>query len=262
MNKQCWYLLIFCALPFHINAQPATLESVLKLAARTELWEPEPRIVTPSPLSTDAPSDAIILFDGNNLDQWCSTHDPSKSAPWIVGSGLLTVKKGSGNIQTKQAFIDYQLHIEWRIPVDIHGEGQARGNSGVFLAGTGKGDEGYEIQLLDSYNNKTYVNGQAGSVYKQASPLVNASKKPGEWQSYDIVWTAPRFEQDGTLHSPARVTVFHNGVLVQNNTELKGTTRWIGAPSYQAHTAAPIKLQDHGDPSEPISFRNIWVRPL
>ena len=241
-------------------AQPPA--SVLEAAARTEIWEPQPRVVTPAATLADAPSDAIVLFDGDDLDQWCSANDSSKSAPWIVHDGIFTVKKGSGNIQTKQSFADYQLHIEWRIPGDLQDEGQARGNSGIFLASTGKGDEGYEIQILDNYNNKTYSNGQSGSVYKQTPPLINASKPPGEWQSYDIVWTAPRFDANGTLLSPARVTLLHNGILVQNNTEVKGRTRWIGSPSYKAHGPAPIKLQDHNDPSKPISFRNIWLRVL
>lgn len=158
--------------------------------------------------------------------------------------------------------MDYQLHIEWRIPVGIQGTSQGRGNSGVFLAGYGTGDGGYELQVLDSYNNPTYVNGQAGSIYKQYSPLVNPNRPPGEWNVYDIVWTAPRFNADGSIKSPARITVFLNNVLVQNNVELQGETRYIGKAAYVKHGPAPIKLQDHGDPSEPISFKNIWVRPL
>jgi hypothetical protein len=159
-------------------------------------------------------------------------------------------------------FTDYQLHLEWRIPENITGEGQARGNSGLFLASTGHGDDGYEIQILDSYGNRTYSNGQAGAIYKQHTPLANANRKPGEWQTYDVIWTAPRFDGDGSLKSPARVTAFVNGVLVQNNVELKGVTLYIGEPYYKRHGPAPIKLQDHGDPSEPISFRNIWIREL
>ena len=154
------------------------------------------------------------------------------------------------------------MHIEWQIPEKITGKGQARGNSGLFLASTGGGDAGYELQILDSYNNRTYSNGQAGSIYKQYRPLVNAMRKPGDWNVYDIVFTAPRFKEDGSLFSPARVTVIHNGVLVQNNTELKGGTVYIGLPDYKAHGKSPIKLQDHGDPSEPISYRNIWIREL
>jgi hypothetical protein len=228
----------------------------------TEIWEPVPKIVTPGKTSSDAPSDAIILFDGKDLDQWVSTKDVNSPAKWTVGNGAITVKKGTGNIQTKKVFNDYQLHLEWRIPENITGSGQARGNSGLFLASIGPGDDGYEIQILDCYNNKTYVNGQTGSIYKQQSPLANACRKPGEWQTYDIVWTAPKFNEDGSLKSPARVTAIHNGVLIENNAEVKGKTVYIGQPSYKQHGASPIKLQDHGDPSEPISFRNIWVREL
>jgi len=228
----------------------------------TEVWEPVPKIVTPGNTSSDAPSDAIILFDGKNLDQWISAKDGKSAAPWTVENGFFTVKKGTGNIQTKRSFTDYQLHIEWRIPANITGTNQARGNSGVFLASIGGGDAGYELQVLDCYENKTYVNGQTASIYKQSIPLANACKKPGEWQAYDVIWTAPRFNDDSTLKSPARVTVLHNGVLVQNNYILKGVTQYIGQPSYKKHGPAPIKLQDHGDPSPAISFRNIWIREL
>lgn len=228
----------------------------------TEVWSPEPKVVTPGKTCGDAPSDAIILFNGKNLDEWVSADDTTKSAGWKVANGIVTVDKTKGNIETKRKFLDYQLHLEWRIPKDITGEGQARGNSGVFLASTGPGDGGYEIQVLDNYKNKTYVNGQAGSIYKQYIPLVNACRKPGEWQTYDIIWTAPRFNDDGSLKSPARVTAFYNGILVQNNVELKGVTLYIGTPYYKKHGPLPIKLQAHGDKSKPISFRNIWVREL
>jgi len=228
----------------------------------TEVWTPVPKIVTPGTTNSDAPSDAVMLFDGKNLDEWVSVKDPKNPAEWTVADGVITVNKSKGNIQTKRSFTDYQLHIEWKIPANITGSGQARGNSGVFLASTGPGDEGYEMQVLDCYNNTTYVNGQTASIYKQSIPLANACKKPGEWQTYDIIWTAPRFNDDGTLKSPARVTALHNGVLVQNNYELKGVTKYIGSPEYKKHGASPIKLQAHGDPSEPISFRNIWVREL
>jgi hypothetical protein len=154
------------------------------------------------------------------------------------------------------------LHLEWRIPADVTGEGQGRGNSGLFLASTGPNDQGYEVQILDSWENKTYVNGQAASIYKQNPPLVNASRKPGDWQSYDVVWTAPAFHADGTLETPAFVTVFHNGVLVQNHFQLSGETLYIGKPAYRQYDRAAIKLQSHHDPSAPISFRNIWVREL
>jgi len=228
----------------------------------TEVWTPVPKIVTPGTTNSDAPSDAVMLFDGKNLDEWVSVKDPKNPAEWTVADGVITVNKSKGNIQTKRTFTDYQLHIEWKIPANITGSGQARGNSGVFLASTGPGDEGYEMQVLDCYNNTTYVNGQTASIYKQSIPLANACKKPGEWQTYDIIWTAPRFNDDGTLKSPARVTALHNGVLVQNNYELKGVTKYIGSPEYKKHGASPIKLQAHGDPSEPISYRNIWVREL
>jgi hypothetical protein len=228
----------------------------------TEFYTPVPPVVTPGKTNADAPSDAIILFDGKNLDQWVSVKDKGQ-AQWIVKSGAMTVNKATGNIETKKSFNNYQLHIEWQIPKNITGEGQLRGNSGLFLASIGGGDEGYELQILDSYENKTYTNGQAASIYKQTTPLVNANRKPGEWQSYDVIWTAPVFNADGSLKSAARITVLFNGVLVQNNFELSGPTLYIGKPDYKkAHGASPIKLQSHGDKSEPISFRNIWVREL
>ena len=223
----------------------------------SEIWSPVPKIVS----FQNTPADAIILFNGENLNQWLTVKDKS-AAKWIVNDNTFTVNKGTGNIETKQSFTNYQLHIEWLIPSYITGSGQARGNSGLFLASTGKGDNGYELQLLDSYNNRTYSNGQAGSIYKQAIPLVNASKKPGEWQTYDVIWNAPVFNENGSLKSAARVTALHNGILIQNNVELKGETAFIGTPTYKNHGPSPIKLQDHGDPSEPISFRNIWIRNL
>ena len=228
----------------------------------TEVWKPEPPVVTPGrPIEPDAPSDAVTLFDGKSIDEWVAvgTQNP---ATWTVENGVMKVNKKGGNIETKRRFKDYQLHLEFRIPESIAGQGQGRGNSGVFLASTGGGDAGYELQILDNYNNKTYVNGMAGSIYKQAIPLANACGKPGEWQSYDVAWTAPRFKADGSLESPAYVTVTFNGVLVQNHFELKGETAYIGKPKYKAYETAPIKLQAHGDKSEPISFRNIWVREL
>jgi len=168
----------------------------------------------------------------------------------------MVVQGGTGNIETKEGFGDCQLHIEWRTPAEVKGDGQGRGNSGIFFMGR------YELQVLDNYKNTTYVNGQVGSMYKQAVPLANACKKPGEWQTYDVIWTSPKFSDEGILKSMARVTVFHNGVLVQNNVSLLGDTPYIGQPSYRKHGASPIKLQAHGDPSEPISYRNIWLRPL
>jgi hypothetical protein len=227
----------------------------------TEQWEPEPSVVSPGATDSAPPSDAIVLFDGRNLDQWVSTNDHSP-ARWKVDGGVITVEKSAGNIETRQSFRNYQLHLEWRIPRNITGEGQHRGNSGLFLASTGPDDAGYEIQILDSFKNKTYVNGQAASIYKQAPPLVNVAREPGAWQSYDVVWTAPTFAPDGTLVSPAYATVFHNGVLVQNHVRLTGETTNQGTPKYKPYGEAPIKLQAHGDPSPPISFRNIWVRKL
>lgn len=229
----------------------------------TEVWEPKPPVVVPGDSAAAAPADAIVLFGGKNLNEWVSANDSSKAAAWTVSNGSFTVKKGTGNIQTRRKFLDYQMHFEWKIPENITGSGQSRGNSGIFLALTGAEGNGYEIQVLDNYKNETYVNGQVGSIYKQHIPLANPCRPPGQWQTYDIVWTAPRFNTDGSLKSPARITAIMNGVLVQNNVELKGVTLYIGQPHYrQAHGASPILLQDHGDPSEPISFRNIWVRPL
>jgi Domain of Unknown Function (DUF1080) len=227
----------------------------------TEIWDPIPKVVTPGAHLGDAPSDAIILFDGKNLDQWVQNSDGSP-AKWDVADGILTVNKNYGNIETKQKFTNYQLHIEWREPAGLEGTSQGRGNSGVFLASTGKGDDGYELQVLDPYKNKTYVNGMAGSIYKQAIPLANPGRPNNEWQAYDVIWTAPTFNTDGSLKSPAYVTVFFNGVLVEDHFELKGQTLYIGKPSYKAHGPSSIKLQAHGDKSKPLSFRNIWVREL
>ena len=230
----------------------------------TEVWEPIPKTVVPGKLNfAKPPSDAIVLFDGKNLDQWTMTDKQGTPAVWPVEKGIFTVKKGTGNIQTTQSFNNYQLHLEFRIPKNISGTGQGRGNSGLFLASIGPGDDGYELQILDSYNNKTYVNGMAGSIYKQFIPLANPALQPGEWQTYDVSWTAPVFNADGSVSSPARVTVLFNGVTVQNNTVLLGPTQYIGKPAYRKqHGTTPIKLQAHGDKSEPISFRNIWIREI
>ncbi len=227
----------------------------------TEYYTPVPKIVTPGIANAAAPSDAVILFDGKDISEWVDAKDASP-AKWLVHDNIVTVNKSVGDIQTKKSFTDFQLHIEYQIPENITGTGQARGNSGIFLAALPFGAGGYELQVLDNYINTTYVNGQAGSMYKQSPPLVNACRKPGEWQVYEVIWTAPRFNEDGSLKSPARVTAIHNGVLVQNNTELKGDTPYVGQPMYKKHGPAPIKLQSHGDKSEPISYRNIWVREL
>jgi hypothetical protein len=224
----------------------------------TEFWEPEVKKLTPGKNTADgqvsAPSDAIVLFDGKDLSAW--KDKDGGAAKWTVQNGIFTVKKGTGDITTKQSFEDFQLHLEWKIPENITGKSQARGNSGVFM------QDRYELQILDNYNNRTYANGQAGSIYKQTPPLKNAMRPPGEWNVYDVIFTAPRFKKDSTVFSPARITVIHNGVLVQNNTIIQGPTEYIGIPKYKYYERGPIKLQDHGDPSEPISFRNIWIREL
>lgn len=240
-----------------LDAQDAPKPMKMK-SAMTEQWSPEPEVITPGMSSENAfigaPSDAIILFDGKDLSAW--QNKEGNAAEWTVENGAFTVKKGTGDIFTKSSFQDFQLHIEWYIPADITGSSQARGNSGIFLQNM------YEIQLLDSYQNKTYVNGQAGSVYKQSAPLVNAMRKPGEWNEFDIIYSAPRFNENGSLYAPARVTIIHNGVVIQNNTQITGHTPNTGLPRYKVHGKGPIRLQDHRDPSAPISFRNIWIREM
>jgi hypothetical protein len=223
----------------------------------SEFWLPQPEVVTPGDITANsAPSDAIVLFDGKDLSAWESVKTKG-AAEWIVnGDGTFTVNKKHGDIRTKQEFENFQLHAEWRVPVDITGESQGRGNSGIFLQGK------YEVQVLDGYRNETYSNGQAGSIYKQSRPLVNPMRKPGEWNVYDIIYTAPVFKEDGTYRIPPTVTVIHNGVVVQNNTTILGTTEYIGFPKVEKHGPGPVILQSHGDPSEPVSFRNIWIRKL
>jgi hypothetical protein len=200
-----------------------------------------------------APSDATVLFDGNALSKWVALDgNPTK---WVVKDGAMECVPGSGYARTLQSFGDCQLHVEWATPNPPHGEGQGRGNSGVFF-----GFDRYEIQVLDSYQNRTYSDGSAASVYCQYPPLVNASRPPGQWQTYDIIWTAPRFDKNGRMSTPARVTVLHNGVLVQNNVSLTGPTGWLGRAPYSEHPEKlPISLQDHGNP---VRFRNIWVREV
>jgi len=204
---------------FYLNAQITDPKA-------TEVWEPEPRVVTPGATST---------------------------AGWRVGDGAMTVVKGTGVVKTKRNFGSVQLHIEWRSPAEVVSEGQGRGNSGVFLNGI------YEVQVLDSYNNRTYSNGQAASIYKQHIPLVNACRPPGEWQTYDIIYMQPEFNKDGIKVKSGTLTVIQNGILVQNNIEIKGTTPYIGLPKNPAHGDGPLILQDHGNP---VSYRNIWVREL
>ena len=205
-------------------------------------WQ-EPAIVTPGAKCGDAPSDAVILFDGENLDAWKGAEE------WKIEDGAMVV--GKNMIESKETFGDCQLHIEWSAPTVIVGEGQGRGNSGLFFGP-------YEFQVLDSYQSKTYFDGQAASIYKQRPPMVNAMRPPGEWNVYDVIWTAPRFKDDGTLESPAIITALHNGVVVQNHFELEGNTPYSDPPSYTKHDLKqPIRLQDHGNP---VRFRNIWVR--
>jgi hypothetical protein len=217
----------------------------------TEIWEPVPEVIDPGK-GNQAPSDALVLFDGSNLTQWKAANGGEPG--WKVQNGIMTVVPKSGAIATRESFGDCQLHIEWRSPEEIKGSGQGRGNSGVFLMGR------YEVQILDSYDNRTYSNGQAGSIYKQHIPLVNACRKPGEWQSYDIIFMAPHFDSEGDIVRPATITVLHNGVLIQNHVEIKGTTAYRGEHKYTAHPEKlPIQLQDHGNP---VSFRNIWIREL
>jgi hypothetical protein len=262
MNIRLSHLLALATLVCFSAALTAQ-ETTKPKPEETEIWTPVPAVVTPGATCGAPPSDAIILFDGKNEDEWVSAQDHTP-AQWVVADSILTVKKGPGvgNIETKRRFKNYQLHVEYRIPENIAGSGQGRGNSGVFLASTGPDDDGYELQVLDAYNNPTYVNGQGGSIYKQSAPLVNPARKPGEWQTYDVVWTAPTFNDDGSLKTPAYLTVLFNGVLVQNHFQLTGQTLYIGKPFYKKYDSAPIKLQAHGDKSEPLSFRNIWVREL
>lgn len=225
------------------------------LPEMTEIWNPEIPIVTAGETPQMAPSDAIILIsDGLNLGYEWTNIDGDKPA-WDFENGVATVKKGANIIKTKRQFKDFQLHVEWRSPAEVIGESQGRGNSGIFLQGI------YEVQVLDNYNNRTYRNGQAGSIYKQYAPLVNACKAPGIWQTYDIIYTAPRFNDDGTYFTQPRVTVIHNGILVQNNVEVRGPTEYIGIPEYsiKSHGKGPIILQDHGNP---VSYRNMWIREL
>lgn len=204
----------------------------------------EPQMVDPGPVG-GPPSDAIVLFGGESLEAWDHVHD------WTIANGEATV---GSTIKSKQSFGDCQLHLEFATPAEVSGEGQGRGNSGIYLMGR------YEVQILDSFENPTYFDGQAASIYKQHPPLVNASRRPGEWQSYDIIFTAPRFREDGSVQSPAYVTVLHNGVLVQNHFELLGGTFYDQPPKYEAHgPRAPLTLQYHGNP---VRFRNIWIRDL
>ncbi len=208
------------------------------------VW-PEPPVVNPEPVD-GRPADAIVLFDGKDLSQW------NGGERWLVEDGVATAR--GGGISTKESFGDCQVHVEWASPAEVKGSGQGRGNSGVYLMGK------YEVQILDSHGNETYFDGQAGAIYKQSPPMVNACRPPGQWQTYDIVFRAPRFAEDGTVVQPAAMTVLHNGMVIQNNFALAGTTAWHKPPSYEKHEAKlPIHIQFHGNP---VRFRNIWIRPL
>ncbi len=216
---------------------------------------PQPRIVTPGTESTQdasgqAPSDAMILFDGKDLSQWIGRDG---DAQWKVENGYMEVVPKSGNIRTREHFGDCQLHVEWAAPAEVKGESQGRGNSGVFLMGV------YEIQVLNCFDNPTYADGLTAAIYGQCPPLVNACRKPGEWQTYDIVWFGPRFDGEKVVR-PAYVTVLHNGILVHHNKELIGPTTHKKVLPYQPHPeTGPLELQDHGDL---VRYRNIWYRPM
>lgn len=244
MNKKISLLLTMLFSVIIVFAQEKDPET-------TELWEPVPPKVTPGENGAP-PSDALVLFDGKDLTNFESVN--GGAAKWKVEDGFVTVVPKTGAIRTKQSFSDCQLHIEWRSPIGDDGEGQGKGNSGIFLMGK------YELQVLDSYESKTYSNGQAGSIYKQHIPLVNACKNTGEWQTYDVIFTAPKFGESGRMVFPARITVLHNGVLIQNNVAIWGGTQFIGSPYYKEHeNKLPLMLQDHTDL---VSFRNIWIREL
>lgn len=255
------------SLPLSVGILMAGCAAVLNPSASAQpdpAWlahdrqRPQPTRVSPGTFSTQdeagrPPGDAVVLFDGKDLSNW-SSMDGSPSA-WIVKDGYMECVKGSGYIRSLQNFGDCQLHVEWATPTPAEGSGQGRGNSGVFF-----GLNRYEVQVLDSFDNPTYSDGSAGSVYGQYPPLVNVSRPPGQWQTYDIIYSAPRFDEGGDLDSPARLTVFHNGVLIQHNVELTGPTSWLERAPYKAHPEKlPISFQDHGNP---VRYRNIWVREL
>jgi hypothetical protein len=238
MNKKNLFLpLVFALVSLHISAQHDSQSYV------------GPRVVKPASECNAPPSDAIILFDGKDFKEWQKIG--GGDVAWQLKDGYAIVSGGS--IETRRSFGDIQFHIEWRIPADVKGEGQGRGNSGIHFQRL------YEIQILECYNNEnpTYVDGSAGSIYTQSAPLVNVCRKPGEWQSYDVIYMAPRFHSNGEVEIPARITVLHNGVLIQNNFIIKGTT--YDQSGYKPHDKLPLQVQDHGDP---VQYRNIWVREL
>ena len=240
------------ALIFSVAASSQDRRAEVQKWAVHDETRPMPRVVDPGPAGAPAPvpADAVVLFDGKDLSKWTTVK--GEPAKWKIENGFMEAAKGAGSIQTKDGFGDCQLHVEWASPAVVAGDSQGRGNSGVFLMNT------YEVQVLDCYNNKTYADGMTASLYGQYPPLVNACRKPGEWQTYDIVFHAPRFDATGKLLQPARMTVFHNGLLVHDNDELTGPTAHKARPPYAVHPdKMPISLQDHGNP---VRFRNIWIR--
>jgi len=248
--KQLLTFLFIMLLPFSVLLAQEDEEGMKP--EDTEWYEPVPPEVKPAEDHyLKPPSDAIVLFGGEDLSKWESSE--GGEAPWKVENGVVTIRPGSGDIKTRKSFGSFQLYLEWRPPMNDELTGQDKGNSGVFLQNR------YELQVLDAYQNPTYVNGMAGSIYKQTAPLVNPSKKPGQWESYNISYTAPEFSEDGSVTSPARVTVVWNGVVVQNNTKIKGDTPYVGLPEYKPHGQAPIRLQDH---NSKVSYRNIWIREI
>ena len=259
MKKKIIASLLICACTTQtVNAQAKYKnyqDSITAEAEKLEVWTTVPEVIAGKYIN-EAPSDAIVLYDGKNFAAFHGRD--GKAIGWKIDpDGALTDVKGAGDLITNESFGDCQLHVEFRTPATVKGAGQSRGNSGIYLMGL------YEIQVLDSYKNPTYSNGQAAAVYKQHIPLVNASRPPGQWQAYDIIFKAPVFKEDGTLEKPATVTVLHNGVLVQNNVTIVGPTDWVMKPIYKKHAPKlPMFFQDHGDDGNPISYQNIWIRPL
>lgn len=241
-------LVLGCFILAGLLVQPWLYSGQVKVYESGIAW-PEPPVVDPGPVG-GPPSDAVVLFDGKDLSKW------KGGDKWVIKDGYAVAAKNG--ITTKDSFGTCQLHVEWASPPEVKGSGQGRGNSGVYLM------ERYEVQILDSYQNQTYFDGMVAAIYKQRPPMVNASRKPGEWQTYDILFTAPRFQEDGPekgkLLKPAYITVLHNGVVVHNHRELEGGTFYEKPPSYTPHPSrAPIHIQFHGDP---VRFRNIWVREM
>ncbi|RAV27967.1 3-keto-disaccharide hydrolase [Sinomicrobium soli] len=244
---------VILLLPFLATAQKKEpMEKEPTKPEATEFYKPVPPVVTPAVENDGVPGDAIVLFDGKSLDEWVSSETEGKAGWTLNSDGSMSVRPGAGDIHSKKEFGSVQLHLEWKSPEKIEGDGQNRGNSGVFL------QDRYEIQILDNNNNDTYVNGQVGSLYKQQVPLARASVKTGEWNTYDIIFHAPVFEK-GQRVKKGTITLLHNGILVLDHVRIKGTTEYIGWPKNEPHGKGPIKLQDHGSP---VSYRNIWIREL